>query len=105
MKWGAVAAAVALIAGVLWFSPLALKNAAPSFHGAHEVEPVPEVARKELTAKPSGSISICVGLAAVRDGSTTLQTTLDLASRPSGAYQLAVRRQSEDWHLYSAQVQ
>ena len=36
---------------------------------------------------------------------TTLQTTLDLTSLPSGAYQLAVRRQSEDWHLYPAQVQ
>ena len=34
-----------------------------------------------------------------------LQTTLDLTFLPSGAYQLAVRRESEDWHLYPAHVQ
>ncbi len=159
LKWAAVAAAVALIAGVLWFSRLALKNDAPPSQGAREVKPVDEIAPEQPTAQPlridldlreyvpsgkdtkrqrqplalprrrlyvtiafpsgfgPGTYEIQVvdaerrsrasasGLAAFRDGSPMLQTTLDLTSLPSGAYQLAVRRQSEDWHLYPAYVQ
>jgi hypothetical protein len=159
LKWAAVAAAVALIAGVLWFSFLARKNDAPPSQGAREVKPVDQVAPEQPTAQPlridldlreyvpsgkdtkrqrqplalprrrlyvtiafpsgfgPGTYEIQVvdaerrsrasasGLAAFRDGSPMLQTTLDLTSLPSGAYQLAVRRQSEDWHLYPAYVQ
>lgn len=159
LKWAAVAAAVALIAGLLWFSLHALKSAAPPSQYAREVKPVDQIAPEQATAQPlridldlrefvpSGKeaksrrqplalprrrlyVTIALpsdfgpgtyeiemvdaerrsrastsGLAAFRDGSPMLQTTLDLTSLPSGAYQLAVRRQSEDWHLYPAHVQ
>ena len=159
LKWAAVAAPVALIAGVLWFSPLALKNAAPPSQDAREVKAVDQIAPVQPTAQPlridldlrayvprgketksqrqplalprrrlyvtialpsgvgSGTYDIQVldaerrsrasasGLVAFRDGNPTLQTTLDLTSLPSGAYQLAVRRQSGDWRLYPAHVQ
>jgi hypothetical protein len=61
-----------------------------------------EIQVLDAERRPRASAS---GLAAFRDGSAMLQTTLDLISLPLGAYQLAVRRQSEDWHLYPAQVQ
>jgi len=64
--------------------------------GTYEIEMVDADRRSRASAS---------GLAAFRDGSPMLQTTLDLTSLPSGAYQLAVRRQSEDWHLYPAHVQ
>jgi hypothetical protein len=159
LKWAAVVAAVVVISGLFWFSPPALKNAAPPIEDARPVKPVEQIARGELTTKPlridadlreygtnrretksqrqplalprrrlyvtvslpsgfgPGPYEIQVvdperrqrasasGLAAFRDGSTTLQITLDLTSLPSGEYQLAVRRQSEDWHLYPAHVQ
>jgi hypothetical protein len=159
LKWPAVAAAVALIAGVLLFCFLPLKNAAPPSQDVREVKPVDQIAPEPPTAQPlridldlreyvpngketksrrqplalprrrlyvtiafpagfgPGAYDIQVrdaerrsrasasGLAVFRDGSPMVQTTLDLTSLPSGAYQLAVRRQSEDWHLYPAQVQ
>ena len=159
LKWPAIVAAVALIAGVLWLSLFALKNAAAPSQDAREVKAVDQIAPVQPTAQalridldlreyvPSGKetksqrrplalprrrlyVTIALpsgvgsgtydiqvldaerrsrasasGLVAFRDGSPTLQTTLDLTSLPSGAYQLAVRRQSEDWHLYPAQVQ
>lgn len=159
LKWAAVAAAVALIAGVLLFSLLPLKNATPRSQDVREVKPVDQIAPEQPTAQPlridldlrkygpsgketisqrqplalprrrlyvtiafpsgfgPGTYEIQVvdaerrsrasasGLAAFRDGSPILQTTLDLTSLPSGAYQLAVRRQSGDWHLYPAHVQ
>ena len=159
LKWVAVATAVALIAGVLGFSLLARKNAAPPSQDTRDVKPVEQIAPEQPTAQPlridldlreyvpsgketkgerqplalprrrlyvtialpsgvgSGTYDIQVldaerrsrasasGLVAFRDGSPTLQTTLDLTSLPSGAYQLAVRRESEDWHLYPAHVQ
>jgi hypothetical protein len=159
LKWPAVAAAVALIAGVLLFCFLPLKNAAPPSQDVREVKPVDQIAPELPTAQPlridldlreyvpsgketksqrqslalprrrlyvtiafpagfgPGAYDIQVrdaerrsrasasGLAVFRDGSPMVQTTLDLTSLPSGAYQLAVRRQSEDWHLYPAQVQ
>ena len=159
LKWAAVAAAVALIVGVLWFYPLALKNAAPPSQDARGIKPVDQIAPEQPTAQPlrieldlrqyvssgketksqpqplalprrrlyvtlafpsgfgAGTYEIQVvdaarrskasasGLAVFRGGSTTLQATLDLTALPSGAYQLAVRRQSEVWHLYPAHVQ
>jgi hypothetical protein len=157
--WAAVAAAVALIAGVLWFFPPASKNTEPPFQDAREVKPADQIAREGQTANPlrldvdlrafvtsgketndlrqplalprrrlyvtvsfpsgfgPGPYEIQVvdserrprasasGPAVFRGGTTTLQTTLDLTSLPSGAYRLAVRRQGEDWHLYPARVQ
>ena len=159
LKWVAVATAVALIAGVLGFSLLARKNAAPPSQDTRDVKPVEQIAPEQPTAQPlridldlreyvpsgketkgerqplalprrrryvtialpsgfgPGTYEIQVvdaerrrrapasGLATLRDGSPMLQTTLDLTFLPSGAYQLAVRRESEDWHLYPAHVQ
>jgi hypothetical protein len=42
--------------------------------------------------------------AEIRDSIATLRTTLDLISLTSGTYQLAIRRDAGDWHLYRAQL-
>ena len=44
------------------------------------------------------------GEAAIRDYVTTLQTTIDLRSLSTGAYQLALRRHGEDWRLFPAEM-
>jgi hypothetical protein len=44
------------------------------------------------------------GRAEIRDYITTLQTNLDIISLAPGAYQLAVRRQGEDWQLFPIAV-
>jgi len=45
-----------------------------------------------------------IGEAVIRDFVTTLQTTVDLRPLSLGAYQLALRRHGEDWHLFPAEV-
>jgi hypothetical protein len=45
------------------------------------------------------------GSAAIVDYITTLETTLDTSALPPGGYQLAVRRQGEDWRLFPARLQ
>jgi hypothetical protein len=45
------------------------------------------------------------GTAAIVDYVTTLETSLDTSALPPGAYQLAVRRQGEDWRLFPARLQ
>ena len=45
------------------------------------------------------------GTAAIVDYVTTLQTTLDTSRLPPGGYQLAVRRQGEDWRMFPARLQ
>ena len=44
------------------------------------------------------------GSAAIVDYVTTLETTLDTSALPPGSYQLAVRREGEDWRLVPAQL-
>lgn len=44
------------------------------------------------------------GEAAIRDFVTTLQTTIDLRALSPGVYQLALRRQGDDWRLFPASV-
>ena len=44
------------------------------------------------------------GTAAMFDFVTTLETTLDTTALPPGSYQLALRRQGEDWELFPAQL-
>ena len=51
LKWVAVATAVALIAGVLGFSLLARKNAAPPSQNAREVKAVDQIAPVQPTAQ------------------------------------------------------
>lgn len=45
------------------------------------------------------------GNAEIRDYVTTLETTLDLRSLPSGNYRLALRRGGENWRFFPAQVE
>lgn len=52
--------------------------------------------------KSRGSAS---GEAEIRNFVTTLETTIDLSSLRPGAYQLALRRQGEDWRLFPAKVE
>jgi hypothetical protein len=40
------------------------------------------------------------GTATIMDFVTTLATTLDTSALPPGSYQLAVRRQGEDWRMF-----
>jgi hypothetical protein len=42
------------------------------------------------------------GQAVIRNYITTLQTALDLRSLPPGAYQLALRRQGDEWRMFPA---
>jgi hypothetical protein len=44
------------------------------------------------------------GNAEIRDYVTTLRTTIELGSLTPGAYQLALRRHGEEWHLFPARV-
>lgn len=44
------------------------------------------------------------GRAAIVDFVATLKTSLDTSALPAGGYQLAVRRQGEDWRLFPAEV-
>jgi hypothetical protein len=44
------------------------------------------------------------GSAAIIDYVTTLETTLDTSALPPGSYQLAVRREGEDWRLVPVQM-
>ncbi len=45
------------------------------------------------------------GTAAIVNYVTTIETKLDTSALPPGSYQLAVRRQGEDWRLFPAQLQ
>jgi hypothetical protein len=45
------------------------------------------------------------GKAAIIDYVTTLETTLDTSALPAGGYQLAVRRERNDWQLFPVQLQ
>jgi hypothetical protein len=45
------------------------------------------------------------GRAAIVDYVTTLETTLDTSALPAGGYQLAVRREGEDWRVFPMQLQ
>jgi hypothetical protein len=42
--------------------------------------------------------------AELRDQVTQLHTTLDLSALPEGAYQLALRRDDQDWRFFPAEV-
>lgn len=43
--------------------------------------------------------------AVIKNYVTTVQATLDLRSVPRGTYQLAVRRQGDDWRMFPARVE
>jgi hypothetical protein len=48
--------------------------------------------------------AVAQGSAELRDQVTSLQVTLDLAQLSTGTYQLAVRRQGEDWQTFPVQL-
>jgi hypothetical protein len=50
------------------------------------------------------SLASTSGQARIEDFVTTLPTTMDLRSVPSGTYQLALRHQGDDWRLFPALV-
>lgn len=50
------------------------------------------------------SLASTNGQARVEDFVTTLRTKMDLRSVPSGTYQLALRHDGDDWHLFPALV-
>jgi len=64
--------------------------------GMYEVQ----ILDSRLASKASAA-----GDAALRNHVTTLQTKLDLGMLPPGTYQLAIRRNGEDWQLFPAQLQ
>jgi hypothetical protein len=55
----------------------------------------------DSAARPQASAS---GQAEIRSFITTLEARIDVPATASGAYQLAVRRPGEDWHLFPARV-
>jgi hypothetical protein len=63
--------------------------------GAYEVQ----LLDSELASRATAA-----GTATTENFVTTLQTTMDLSSVSRGTYQLAVRRTSEDWELFPAEV-
>lgn len=50
------------------------------------------------------SIASARGVGEIRDFVTTIRATIDLRAVPSGTYQLAVRRDGDDWRLFPAHV-
>ena len=63
--------------------------------GAYEVQVLDAELRSQATAS---------GQADIKNYITTLQTTLDLRSLPPGMYQLALRRQGDEWRMFPASV-
>ena len=50
------------------------------------------------------SLSTAHSVAEIQNFITTLRATLDLRTVPPGAYQLAVRRQGDDWRMFPARI-
>jgi hypothetical protein len=44
------------------------------------------------------------GVGEIRDFVTTIRATIDLRAMLSGTYQLAVRREGDDWRMFPARV-
>ena len=63
--------------------------------GAYEVQVLDSELRSRATAS---------GQADIKNYITTLQTTLDLQPLPPGMYQLALRRQGDEWYMFPASV-
>ena len=64
--------------------------------GSYEIQ----VLDSELKSRASAT-----GQAEIRNYITTLQSTIDLQSLPPGTYQLALRREGEDWQLFPARIE
>ena len=50
------------------------------------------------------SLATAHSVAEIQDFITTVRATLDLRTVPPGAYQLAVRRQGDDWRMFPARI-
>jgi hypothetical protein len=64
--------------------------------GGYEVQ----ILAADLRSRASAS-----GSAEIRNYITTLRTTLDIKGLPAGSYQLAVRRQGDEWQMFPARLQ
>jgi hypothetical protein len=64
--------------------------------GAYEVQ----LLDSDLKSVASGR-----GTGEVRNFVTTVRVTLDLSAAPRGAYQLAVRREDDQWRMFAARVE
>jgi hypothetical protein len=64
--------------------------------GGYEVQ----ILDSDLRSRASAS-----GSADIRNYITTLRTSLDINELPAGSYQLAVRRQGEEWQMFPARLQ
>jgi hypothetical protein len=64
--------------------------------GGYEVQ----ILDADLRSRASAS-----GSAEIRNYITTLRTSLDIHELPAGSYQLAVRRQGEEWQMFPARLQ
>ncbi|HEY2980008.1 MAG TPA: hypothetical protein VGJ22_02410 [Anaerolineales bacterium] len=63
--------------------------------GAYEVQLLDSDLRSRANA---------TGTAEIRNYITTVRTALDIRDLPSGSYQLAVRRQGEEWQMFPARL-
>lgn len=64
--------------------------------GAYDIQVLDSDLKSRASARAVGEI---------RDFVTTVRATLDLRDVPGGTYQLAVRREGDDWRMFPARVQ
>jgi hypothetical protein len=63
--------------------------------GAYEVQLLDADLHSRAAAK---------GVAEIRDYVTTIETTIDVSGFPAGTYQVAVRRENENWRIFPAEL-
>jgi len=63
--------------------------------GAYDIQVLDSDLKSRASARAVGEI---------RDFVTTVRATLDLRDVPSGTYQLAIRREGDDWRMFPARV-
>lgn len=63
--------------------------------GPYDIQVLDADLKSRASAHASGEIQNFV---------TTIRATLDLRTVPSGTYQLAVRREGDDWRMFPARV-
>ncbi|MBA3641179.1 MAG: hypothetical protein H0W53_18305 [Acidobacteria bacterium] len=63
--------------------------------GAYDIQVLDSDLKSRASARAVGEI---------RDFVTTVRATVDLRGVPGGTYQLAIRREGDDWRMFPAQV-
>ncbi len=64
--------------------------------GPYDIQILDQNLHSQVTARADAEL---------RDQVTQLHTTLDLSALPEGAYQLALRRDDQDWRFFPAEIQ